>query len=129
MKKHEFSKGDAIANGLDPGRVGFMCGSIIAVEPDAYWIPLLGTGRGIIHPKEAVLLSDVLMKNPNILIAADRGKWYDEKCFVGGVVVKNDESAKQYLVKVSDGTGYIPYSKAILVERIVAELEAAAETA
>lgn len=122
--KNVFSKGEAIANGLDPNRVGFMCGSINAVDPDGYWIALLGTGRGMIYREEAVSLKDVLFQNRSILIAADRRRWYDDKCFVGGVVAKNDEAGRQYVINVSGGTGYMPHSNAILVERIIAELEA-----
>jgi hypothetical protein len=123
--KNNFFERAAIANGLDPNKRGFMCGGIISVDSDGYWILLLGTCRGRISRREAVPLEDVLLRNPNILIAADRAKWYDEKCFVGGVVIKNDEHTKQYMVKVSNGTGYISHNKAILVERIIAELDAA----
>lgn len=119
-----FPIGGAIANGTDPVSPKFIFGSVNDIGPKSYWVTTFGSGRGEIFFNEAVSLEEVMKLNPKTIFVADRSAWYDKRLFVGGVVIDDDTVAKQYIIRASQGTGYISHKNAIFAERIIAAIEA-----
>ena len=112
--KNKFSVRNVIANNPDPRAESFMCGSVISVGCDGYWIRLLGCGSAKIFFDEAIPLSDALTQHSDVLIVAEKNAWDEETRFIGGVIYRDDFKARKYIVKIMQGFGYIQYENSLL---------------
>ena len=112
MKKY-YNEGDVIADGDDPHKDFFVCGSISSVGAEGYLVKTLG-GHAKIFFEAAVPLEDVVRHCPDILLVADKASWEEKGVFIGGVVISQDDTDEKYCIRMSpNGCGYIPYSKSI----------------
>ena len=111
-----FSIGNVIANGLDPDAIGFACGSISSIGADGYWIYLPANANEKIPFEKAVPLNEVLLKNPQTIIAIDEFDWRRSGLFIGGVIFINDIHAQKYVIRVGYGCCFMSHSQGLLVK-------------